>query len=136
MKYFNQKIIITIERFQFTWRHRRHVNDTWTKDFSLASIVRDTNMAAMSLSFYSLGDVLSSSLCDSEFLAMSRLGIYLRHNRHLSTEAEMFCSQIKHSWSCRTLKKLSIEIPRLLLFFSSSAVQYIRFDHYSDVYNY
>jgi hypothetical protein len=37
----------------FTWRHRRHVGVPWTKDFLLASIVRDTNMAAMSLSFYS-----------------------------------------------------------------------------------
>jgi hypothetical protein len=38
----------------FTWRYRRHVGVPWTKDFSLASIVRDTNMGAMSLSFYSL----------------------------------------------------------------------------------
>jgi hypothetical protein len=38
----------------FTWRHRRHVGVPWTKDFSLASMVRDPNMAAMSLSFYSL----------------------------------------------------------------------------------
>jgi hypothetical protein len=34
--------------------YRRHVGVPWTKDFSLASIVRDANMAAMSLSFYSL----------------------------------------------------------------------------------
>jgi hypothetical protein len=33
------------------WRHRRHVGVPRTKDFS---IVRDTTMAAMSLSFYSL----------------------------------------------------------------------------------
>jgi hypothetical protein len=37
-----------------TWRHGRHVGVALTKKFSLASIVRYTNMAAMSLSFYSL----------------------------------------------------------------------------------
>jgi hypothetical protein len=37
-----------------TWRHRRHVGVPLTKDFSLASIVRYTNMPAISLSFYSL----------------------------------------------------------------------------------
>jgi hypothetical protein len=37
-----------------TWRHRRHVGVPLTKYFSLAYIVRYSNMAAISLSFYSL----------------------------------------------------------------------------------
>jgi hypothetical protein len=37
-----------------TWHHRRHVGVHLTKDFSLTSIVRYTNMATISLSFYSL----------------------------------------------------------------------------------
>jgi hypothetical protein len=36
------------------WRHRRHIGVPTTNDFSLASIVRYTNMAGMSLESYSL----------------------------------------------------------------------------------
>jgi hypothetical protein len=48
------KAISSKQFLVFAWRHRRHVGVPWTKDFSLASIVRNTNMAAMSLTFYSL----------------------------------------------------------------------------------
>jgi hypothetical protein len=45
------------------WRHSRHVGVPLTKDFSLASIVMYTNMAAMPYSWFTR-DVIASMLVE------------------------------------------------------------------------